>query len=69
MRTVCTNPGRNKREAEDSWGCQRKPLHKITSYLRMKHRLTNQFRAYLHGGGGPQVGEVTRLGGVTRLSI
>ena len=27
------------------------------------------FRAFLHGGGGPQVGEVTRLGGVTRLSI
>ena len=27
------------------------------------------FRACLHGGGGPQVGEVTRLGGVTRLSI
>ena len=26
-------------------------------------------RAYLHGGGGPQVGEVTRLGGVARLSI
>ena len=25
--------------------------------------------ACLHGGGGPQVGEVTRLGGVTRLSI
>ena len=24
-------------------------------------------RACLHGGGGPQVGEVTRLGGVTRL--
>ena len=23
----------------------------------------------LHGVGGPQVGEVTRLGGVTRLSI
>ena len=23
----------------------------------------------LHGGGGPQVGEVTRLGGVTHLSI
>ena len=23
----------------------------------------------LHGGGGPQVGEVTRLGGVTRPSI
>ena len=27
------------------------------------------FRACLHGGEGPQVGEVTRLGGVTRLSI
>ena len=27
------------------------------------------YRACLHGGGGPQVGEVTRLGGVTRLSI
>ena len=25
-------------------------------------------RACLHGGGGPQVGEVTRLGVVTRLS-
>ena len=28
-----------------------------------------ELRACLHGGGGPQVGEVTRLGGVTRLSI
>ena len=26
-------------------------------------------RACLHGGGGPQVSEVTRLAGVTRLSI
>ena len=26
-------------------------------------------RACLHGGGGPQVGKVIRLGGVTRLSI
>ena len=25
--------------------------------------------ACLHGGGGPLVGEVTRLGGATRLSI
>ena len=29
----------------------------------------NKPRACLHGGGGPQVGEVTRLGGVARLSI
>ena len=28
-----------------------------------------QFRACSHGGGGPQVGEVPRLGGVTNLSI
>ena len=28
-----------------------------------------RLRACLHGGGGPQVGEVNRLGGVTRLSI
>ena len=27
------------------------------------------FKACLHGGGGPQVGEVTHLGGITRLSI
>ena len=28
-----------------------------------------RFRACLRGGGGPRVGEVTRLGRVTRLSI
>ena len=27
------------------------------------------FRACLHGGGGPLESEVTRLGGITRLSI
>ena len=32
-------------------------------------RLYMGLRACLHGGGRPQVGEVTRLGGVTRLSI
>ena len=31
--------------------------------------LQASFRACLHEAGGPQVGEVTRLGGVTRLSI
>ena len=29
--------------------------------------LLHKLRARLHGGGGPQVGEVTRLGGVTHL--
>ena len=29
----------------------------------------NTFRACSHGGGGPQVGEVPRFGGVTNLSI
>ena len=28
-----------------------------------------QLRACFHSGGGPQVDKVTRLGGVTRLSI
>ena len=28
-----------------------------------------KIRACLHGCGGPHVGDVTRLGGVTRLSI
>ena len=32
-------------------------------------KVTVTIRACLHGGGGPRVGEVTRLGGVTRLSI
>ena len=31
--------------------------------------IESQLRACLHGGGGPQAGEVTSLGGVTRLSI
>ena len=54
----------------------------IYCYIPRSSKLTNtcngwagvfcnrsQLRACLHGGGGPQVGEVTRLGGVTRLSI
>ena len=32
-------------------------------------QLNSALRACLHGSGGPRVGEVTRLGGVTRLSI
>ena len=33
-----------------------KPPHFLSVY-----RLNKPLRAYLHGGGGPQVGEVTRL--------
>ena len=40
------------------WG--KKPLH---------FSIFNPLKACLHGGGGPQVGEVTRLGGVTRLFV
>ena len=36
---------------------------------RLRFSKFNPLRASLHGGGGPQVGEVTRLGGVTRLFI
>ena len=36
------------------------------SLARILHSI---FRACLHGGGVPQIGEVTHLGGVTRLSI
>ena len=38
-------------------------------YVREKFYSFYFVRACLHGGGGPQGGEVTRLGGVTRLSI
>ena len=39
------------------------------SALSYKLILCQSLKASLHGSGGPQVGEVTRLGGVTRLSI
>ena len=44
-------------------------------FLKSPHRIKGPgklspftLRACLHGGGGPQVGEVNRLGGATRLS-
>ena len=40
-----------------------------TGTTKFKYERVKELRACLHGGGGPQVGEVTRLGGVTRLSI
>ena len=47
---------------------------KITWVSNYRYPMTKSsnwtpLRACLHGGGGPQVGEVTRLGGVTLLSI
>ena len=36
---------------------------------RTKRKKSAWLRACLHGGGVPQIGEVTRLGGVARLSI
>ena len=44
-------------------------LSKEESLVMCCVRKGERLRACLHGGGGPQVGEVTRLGGVTRLSI
>ena len=35
---------------------------------RVENSTRPYLRACVHRGGGPQVGEVTRLGGVTRLS-
>ena len=37
-------------------------------YCAQKKSENTTLKRVLHGGGGPQVGEVTRLGGVTRLS-
>ena len=41
----------------------------ILRTLREWSRRLRRLRACLHGGGGPQVDEVTGLGGVARLSI
>ena len=41
----------------------------LSSTLRQRLGLRLSTRACLHLGGGPQIGEVTLLGGVTRLSI
>ena len=51
-------------------GLLKRELNKVICKLfNLSLPLLLQLRACLHGGGGPQVGEVTRLGGVTRLSI
>ena len=43
--------------------------HKIREITALITYSKRGLRACLHGGVGPQVGEVTHLGGVTRLSM
>ena len=53
--TSVTGPGiTNKPQAEET---------------EVRFTLFSCVRACSHGGGGPQVGEVPRLGGITNLSI
>ena len=48
----------------------RLPSKSFVKFVSQKPKLIQKaLRACLHGGGGAQVGEVTCLGGVTRLSI
>ena len=42
-------------------------LHK--AFVGKRSKISGKLRACSHGGGGPQVGEVLRVGGVTNLSI
>ena len=44
-----------------------KLVYNLLNLIRMFRFIT--LRACLHGGGRPKVGQVTRLGGVTRQSI
>ena len=43
-------------------------INALYGYIDIDINFVERLRACLHGSGGPQVGEVTRLGGVTRLS-
>ena len=44
-------------------------INALYGYIDIDTNFVERFRACLHGSVGAQVGEVTRLGGVTRLSI
>ena len=46
-----------------------RPLQAFFLLVWYRWNLIGSLTACLHEGGGPQIGEVTRLGGVTRLSI
>ena len=48
---------------------QRRQRNVQKSAMHLKSCCFADLRACLHGGGGPQVGEVTRLGWATRLAI
>ena len=50
--------------------CEQKPYPiRFHAGPRAIRKCRHSLIACLHEGGGPQVGQVTRLGGVTRLSI
>ena len=44
-------------------------IYRKKSFIKGEALRLLELRACLHGGGGPQVGEVARLGGVTRSSL
>ena len=47
----------------------KKKVHKTKGQFENPAIMGSRYTDYLHGGGGLQEGEVTRFGGVTRLSI
>ena len=46
--------------------CEKFPIRRARKFPGIHRFLSLTVRACLHGGGGPQVGEVTRLGGVRK---
>ena len=51
------------------WLTNSRPVGLNENSVTSSHEFSNAFRACFHGSRGPQVGEITRLGGVTHLSI
>ena len=67
MRNASFHQGKN----EWQWKTKVNRKTDIASIKRVTREFleVSRLRGFLSGGGGHQVGEVTRLGGVTRLSI
>ena len=67
MRNASFHQGENERQ----WKTKVNGNTDISSIKRVTRECleVSRFRAFLSGGGGHQVGEVTRLGGVNRQSI